>query len=395
MHILHIITRLIRGGAQLNTVLCCDAQVRAGHRVTLAYGPIYGPEGSLLDRARDSGAELVEINAMRRAVLPWHDVMAWRAIRKMVLRLEPDVVHTHSSKAGIVGRSAAWSARTKRSNQSGHARPAVVHTIHGLAFHDRQSRVVYRGYVAAERYAARRCDAMIGITQAMVDAFESEKIGKKSQFHVVPSGVELSQFRRPEVARNVLRDEFGLRRDAMVVGVVARLDPLKGQDDLLDVMPKLVQRVPNAQLWLVGDGYHRDALEQRIAAMGLQDRVTLAGLVSSEKIPQALAAMDVMALPSYQEGQGRVLVEALACGCPIVGYDAGGIGAVCVDEVTGYLAKVGDRDGLLHAIVRTIGMDESAKAAMREAGLQHVREQFSVETMTAGVMQVYESVCAG
>lgn len=180
MKILHVITRLILGGAQQNTVMCCRAQVSGGHQVWLAYGPIYGPEGSLLEEAQASGAKLVQINAMRRTVLPFHDLRCYAALRRLIREIQPDIVHTHSSKAGILGRAAAWRQRV----------PAVIHTIHGLPFHTRQTRLLYKGYVAAERWAARRCHRLIGLTQAMCDAFAEHGIGRAEQFYVVPSGVD-------------------------------------------------------------------------------------------------------------------------------------------------------------------------------------------------------------
>ncbi|MEX0741352.1 MAG: glycosyltransferase, partial [Phycisphaeraceae bacterium] len=121
MKILHLITRLILGGAQENTLLSCEGQAAAGHEVTLAFGPIYGPEGSLLERAQGGGYELAELSAMIRAVRPWTDVRCYYQVRKLIRELKPDVVHTHSSKAGIIGRAAAWAEGV----------PAVVHTIHG------------------------------------------------------------------------------------------------------------------------------------------------------------------------------------------------------------------------------------------------------------------------
>ena len=135
MTILHIITRLILDGAQKNTVLCAKAQVAAGHRVIIAYGPIYGPEGSLLAEAKKAGIQTVELSSMRRAVLPHHDLNSYFQLRKLIKQTNPDIVHTHSSKAGITGRLAAWHCKV----------PAVIHTIHGLPFHDHQPRCTHRG----------------------------------------------------------------------------------------------------------------------------------------------------------------------------------------------------------------------------------------------------------
>lgn len=381
MIILHVITRLILGGAQKNTVMSCAAQVQAGHTVYLAHGPIYGPEGSLLEEARRAGAKTVEIRWMRRAVLPVHDLLCYVALRKLMRRIRPDVVHSHSSKAGILARAAAWHEGV----------PAVVHTIHGLPFHERQPRIVHQLYVVSERWAARRCHRLIGITQAMCDAFTQNGIGRSGQFTVIPSGIDLSAFESPTAPRDVTRRAYGIPPDAPVIGIVARLDPLKGHDDLLDVLPRLVQRHPQTRLLFVGDGWHRETLEKRVAAEGHAPRVIFAGLVPPGQVPSLLGAMDIMALPSYQEGQGRTLVEALLCGCAIAGYDVGGIGEVCIDGKTGRLAKVGDRVQLGDALLWLLDHPEE-RARLAAQGKAHAREHFDARVMVHRIQQVYEEV---
>jgi glycosyltransferase involved in cell wall biosynthesis len=383
MTILHIITRLIIGGAQTNTVMSCAAQVAAGHQVWLAYGPIYGPEGSLLAEARDSGAQTIEINAMRRAVLPLHDVRCYLALRRLIRRVKPDVVHTHSSKAGILGRAAAWREHV----------PAVIHTIHGLPFHEQQSPVIHRAFVAAERFAARRCHKLIGITQAMCDAFTAKRIGRAEQFAVIPSGVDVAAFDQPTAPRQVTRRAYGIAEDVPLIAIVARLDPLKGHDDLLDVLPRLIEKHPQVQVMFVGDGWHRAALEQRVAEHSWQQRVIFAGLVPTTQVPSLLRASNIMALPSYQEGQGRTLVEALLCGCAIVGYDVGGISAVCIDGQTGRLAKLADRAALTDALLWMLDNPQARRDLTRN-GMQHVRENFSAERMVQQLETLYAQVLA-
>lgn len=378
MKILHIITRLIVGGAQENTILCAQDQLRQGHEVHLAYGPIYGPEGSFLQRAKRSGITLHEIKAMRRAILPWQDVRCCFALRKLIRQVGPDVVHTHSSKAGILGRIAAWKERT----------PAVIHTIHGLPFHERQPWPVYKAYVLAERYAARRCHKLVGITQAMNDAFASEGIGRPSQFSVIPSGVDIAAIAPPAGTRQRVRQELGLSEHQPVAGIVARLDPLKGQEDLIAILPALVNRHADLKLLLVGDGWHRQALEKQIASLGMAEHVIFTGLVSKERVMECLAAMDVMALPSYQEGQGRTLVEALAAKCAIVGYDAGGIGEVCIDRKTGLLGPVGDRQALARNLLALLD-DPALRTRLAEQGLGHVMANFDVAIMTSRLQKLY------
>ena len=379
MKILHVITRLIQGGAQQNTVLSCAAQVRAGHEVHLAYGPIYGPEGSLLEEAKASGAVLHELPHMRRAVNPWHDLRCYAGLKKLIREVEPDIVHSHSSKAGIIARAAGWKQRV----------PVVIHTVHGLPFHDRQSAWVHRLYVALERWAAKRCHHLIAITPAMVEAFEEKQIAVADRFTVIPSGVDLSRFSIQPGARARARDRLSIAVDAPVVALLARLDALKGHDDLLDILPNLLERHAELQLFFIGDGWRREHLEHRIAVAGFSERVHLLGFVPHEQVRDILPAADVKVLPSYQEGQSRTLIEALLCGCGIVAYDVGGIPSICIDGETGKLAPVGDKQALADAIHWMIDHPEE-RHTMTEHGRALVREKFSAEYMTREIELLYK-----
>ncbi|MEO1236121.1 MAG: glycosyltransferase family 4 protein [Planctomycetota bacterium] len=403
MKILHVITRLILGGAQQNTVLSCKAQAEAGHEVHLAYGPIHGPEGSLLDEARASGATLHKIKPMVREVSPFNDWRCRAELRQLVHRLNPDIVHSHSSKAGILARLAAWSRKpgevVKGVNMPGESwhprasRPHVVHTVHGLPFHDRQSKLIHNLYVRLEKYAAKRCDHLIAITPAMVEAFVEKGIAPAEKFTVIPSGIDVAAFTpRPE-RRDAVRERLGIPAAAKVVGHVGRLDPLKGHADLLDVLPRLqsAQAESSGGVWLlfVGDGFRRAAVEAHPnMATG---KTVLTGLVPLAEVPEYLAAMDVMALPSYQEGQSRTLCEALLCGVPVVGYDVGGIPAVVRDGETGRLVPVGDREALGRALLELLD-DPGYGAELVERGRRHVTEHFSAEAMNRQLLELYESL---
>lgn len=396
MRILHVITRLILGGAQQNTVMSCAAQGAAGHEVHLAYGPIFGPEGSMIEEAQASGATLHEIPSMVRELAPVNDWRCHRALRALVRDLKPDIVHSHSSKAGILARGAAW-AETQ-TNFWGWAADQtlpdtqIIHTVHGLPFHDEQSRLIHRLYVGLERWAAKRCHHLIAITPQMVEAFVAEKIAAADQFTVIPSGVDVAAFAPRPQARDAVRARYGIPLDAKVVGHVGRLDPLKGHADLLDVLPRLREEGRDTWMFFVGDGFGRDAVEAH-SAMAL-GRTVITGRVDLDAVPDHLAAMDVMALPSYQEGQSRTLVEALLCGTPVVAYAAGGIPDVVRDGQTGRVVAVGDRAGLAAALQATLD-DPAAAAAMAERGRVDVADRFSAQRMNRELLELYERMMAG
>lgn len=388
MKILHIITRLIYGGAQQNTVMSCQAHAKAGHEVFLAYGPVYGPEGSLVEEAKEAGARSTVINSMERSVAPRKDYATYRALRKLIRRIQPDVVHTHSSKAGIVGRAAAWKQRV----------PAVIHTIHGLPFHEGQSAIKRNLFIKAERFAAKRCHKLIGITQAMCDTFKANNIGQAEQFTVVPSGVDIELWENPTRAatgfpnnaklRDEIRFQLGVPLDATVVGIVARFDPLKGHADLIRIAPQLIEKYPKLRLLFVGDGWHRTQVEAAVQEAGIGDRVLTTGFVQLRRVALLYRAMDVMVLPSYQEGQSRTLLESLLSGCPIVGYDVGGIPEVCLDKETGLLVPLGDTDQLHATIEQTIDNPDASQERTARGKL-HARDHFSNEVMTDQLERIY------
>ena len=176
MRIAHVITRLIIGGAQENTVLCCEDLLRQyGDDVLLMTGPPLGPEGSLLERARAGGVPLEVIDQFRRPIHPWRDLVSYRRIKEAIRRFRPDVVHTHSAKGGMLGRAAAWSLGV----------PAVIHTVHGAPFYPWQGRGARWFSQTCERWAAKRCHAMVSVADAMTDLMVSAGVAPREKFTTI------------------------------------------------------------------------------------------------------------------------------------------------------------------------------------------------------------------
>lgn len=381
MKILHLITRLILGGAQENTVLSVRGQVEAGHEVTLAFGPIYGPEGSLLEQAKATGAHLVELPAMRRAVNPLHDMACYRQCKKLIAELEPDVVHTHSSKAGIIGRKAAWTMGV----------PAVVHTIHGLAFHPYLPGWKNKLYIATERKAAQRCHKIVCVADAMIRQALDAGIGTPEMYTTVYSGMELEPYTQGPDDRAATRAELGIGDSDLVVGTVARLAELKGHDDIMDGLPQLVEAHPELKLLWVGDGWWRSRHEKRLAAMGMADRVVMTGLVPPERVAVYMRAMDVLVHPSYREGLPRTVPQALLSGAAVVAYDCDGASEACIDGETGLLAPTGDVDALRRAIAWMTD-HPTERREMAERGRQLCIKRFDWRQMVSQLDGVYRQV---
>ncbi|MGD1914727.1 MAG: glycosyltransferase family 4 protein [Phycisphaerales bacterium] len=377
--ILHISTRLILGGSQENTVLSCEGQVGLGHEVHLAYGPIYGPEGSMLDRVRAFGKiETHEVPHFVLPVRPISDVRAYSELKTLIDEIKPDVVHTHSSKAGILGRLAGWHARSK---------PAVVHTIHGPPFLPGKT-VPNAIYTIAERIAAKRCDAIVSVADAMTRQFLDRGIGTPALYTTVRSGVDLEPYVASHPTRDEVREKLGLEPHHFVVGTVARLAEDKGHDDLLDALGEdLIQNEHWRLLW-VGDGYWRERLEARLASMGIADRVVLTGLVPPAEVPGLMRAMDVLAHPSYREGLPRTVTQALLAGVCPVAYDCDGTPEICRHKQTGWLVPTGDKAELGRAI-RHLANRPDERLALAAAGRETAGREFSDRAMVAGLEHVY------
>lgn len=376
--VLHVITRLIVGGAQENTLLSVEGLDRMPeYEVTLVTGIDRGPEGDLLDRAQRT-TRLVILPELGRAISPLADLVAFAKLYRLMRRSRYDIVHTHSSKAGVLGRVAAWLAGT----------PIIVHTLHSLVFHDYQPWLVNRTWWAIKKVCAPITDHFISVSRLIAEKAIAEGIAPAERFTTIYSGMELDWFLNAKVDAAVVRREFGIPVDAPVVGKIARLFPLKGHDQLFDAIPAVVAACPSVRFLLIGDGILQDHLRERARAGGFLENVVFAGLTRRERIPDMLSAMDVLVHTSLREGLARVLPQALAMGKPCVSFDLDGAPEVVLPEKTGLLVKPNDARGLSDAIVRLL-RDPELRRRMGEAGRRHVDPAFRAETMAAEIATVY------
>ena len=379
--VLHIITRLIVGGAQENTLLSVEGLDRMPEfEVTLLTGVDRGPEGDLLDRARRT-TRLVIVDELGRAISPWADFVAFVKLYRLIRRGRYDIVHTHSSKAGVLGRIAAWLAGT----------PIIVHTLHSLVFHDYQPRWLNRTWWAIKKLCAPITDHYISVSRIIAERAIAEGIAPADRFTTIYSGMELDWFLNAKADALAVRREFGIPADAPVVGKIARLFPLKGHDQLFDAIPRVVAAEPRVRFLLIGDGILQEHLRERARAGGFLDNVVFAGLIPRERIPEMLSAMDVLVHTSLREGLARVLPQALAMGKPCVSFDLDGAPEVVLQEKTGYLVKAGDSRGLAEAIARLLA-DPELRRRMGENGRRHVDPAFRAETMAAEIAKVYRGL---
>jgi glycosyltransferase involved in cell wall biosynthesis len=381
MKVVHIITRLIVGGAQENTLLTVEEQHRAWRDdVTLVTGPPLGPEGSLLERARAGGFPVFVVDELRRNIDPRLDWQSYSRLKRILGELRPQIVHTHSSKAGILGRAAARALGIP-----------VVHTIHGAAFHYGQSRVAYEAYRWAERWAGRRTDHFISVADDMTAEYLRAGIGTPERFTTVYSGFDVEPFLHPRCTAAEVRAKWGIPPGGVVIGKIGRLFPLKGHEFLIQAAPDILKRCPNAYFVLVGDGILRDEYEKRIAAAGMTDRFRLTGLVRPEQIPDLFPGMDLLVHTSQWEGLARVLPQALIAGRPVVSFDVGGAREVVIPGETGMLVPRDDVRALSDAVCE-LAADPERRAVFGAEGRKRFTDVFRYQTMTRRIREVYTQV---
>ena len=380
----HIITRMIIGGAQENTLYTVEG-LHADPRfeVTLVTGPAVGPEGDLLARGRARGLRITVIPAMRRAINPWRDLVTLVRLFRLFVRERPDIVHTHSSKAGILGRLAARLAGV----------PVVIHTIHGLPFHPYQGRAHNLLFIFLERVCTRLSDKVIVVANAMRDQCLRAHVGTPSRFVHIWSGMETDAFLHPARGRAEMRRRLGLGAGDFVVAKVARLFPLKGHADIVAAGSVLCRLIPDLRFLFIGDGLLQADLKARIHAAGLDDRFVFAGLVPPGEVPDHLAAADMVVHASYREGLARVLPQALLAGLPVVSYAVDGAPEVITDGINGRLVAPGDRAALAAAIA-AVHRDHPRYAAAVRAGRAALGREFSVPAMVNNIVFWYLTIPA-
>ncbi len=381
IRVLHVITRLTLGGSSENTVSQVAALARAGYDGLLAVG-LEESEASTPADARRRGCRLVSVPHLGREISPRRDLAALVRLVRLMRSERAAIVHTHTSKAGFIGRLAARLAGV----------PAVVHQPHGHIFYGYYGPRGSAFFIRLERLAARWTDRIVTLTERGTAEHLAQRIGGPEQYVVIPSGVPTAELRSRRPARSEARARLGIAAGDFVIVGVGRLVYVKGFELLVAALRDVLDEVPAARLILVGDGPERAALERQAAALGVADRVRLDGEVSgaSGGLLNYLAAADVCAASSRNEGMGRALVEAMAVGLPVVGAAVGGIPAVIGDDEAGRLVPPDDPQALAAALVE-LGRDATLRAKLGEAAWARA-EQFSTAVSEARLLALYAAL---
>ncbi len=388
MKVVHIITRLILGGAQENTLITCKLLAERGHDVTLITGPALGPEGELFNQTKGQKYRTIVVDEMRRAIEPVKDFIAYRKLKRLLTELKPDIVHTHSAKAGILGRYAAGVLKGRWAPH----RPGVVHGIHGLSFHPYQNPWVSRFYIAIERAVAKHTDYFVCVADAMTAQNKAAGIGVDKPYVTAYSAIDEDQFLTPipQAQRDAFRRQYDIRKDTVVLVTIARLFMLKGHDYIIESAKDLSKRFDNV-IWLfVGNGNLADFYKQQVHDLGLAERFRFTGLMPPSQIPLAIQSSDILVHCSLREGLARTLPQAMLCSRPAISFDVDGAREV-VNENTGRLIEPKNVRQLIDACAELIA-DKPLRERLGRQGCDSVRQKFAPDTMVDTIEAVYKQL---
>jgi glycosyltransferase involved in cell wall biosynthesis len=394
MKIVHIITRLILGGAQENTLITCKLLAQRGHDVTLITGPALGPEGELFNQAQNQGYKIVIVDKLRRAINPLDDIPAYYEIKKILKQLQPDIVHTHSAKAGILGRLAAYNLKSQNHvlSKAEGSKLKIIHGIHGLSFHPYQSQWLNKLYIAIEKYTAKKTDFFISVADAMTNQALAAGIGKSEQYVTAYSAIEEDAYLKPfpDEQKKLFRQKYSIPEDKVVLVTIARLFMLKGHDYIIESAKTLSKQFDKCVWLFVGDGNLSDTYKQQVKELGLEDRIKFTGLLPTSEIPLVIQSSDILVHCSLREGLARTLPQAMLGGIPAISFDVDGAREV-VNENTGRLIEPKNIDQLIKACAELIE-DETLRKRLGKQGRQSVKTKFAPETMVDTIEAVYKKL---
>lgn len=380
--VLHVITRLDLGGSAENTLLTAIGLAERGHKVAIIAGSSNNPPSHTEKFALEKGVKIERLPALQRNISIVNDGLALFALYRHMKKGRYDCVHTHTSKAGILGRIAARLAGV----------PVIVHTPHGHIFYGYFSRILTKVFVVMERSIAPFTDCILALTNQEKKETLELGIGKAERMVSILSGIDLAPFcavtkkRRAEVLA-----ALGWSETDFVVGTVARLVTIKNHSAIIAAAGKIKDRCPAVRFLFVGDGELLDNLREQVSAAGIKGIVLFAGWKDREELLDLLPAFDAFVLCSINEGMGRAFIEAQAAGVPVIGSRVCGIPEVIQEGETGFCVPLNDIDALAEKITWMYN-NRNKLAAMGEKGRAWAARQFSKEQMVEKIDAVYQDL---
>ncbi|OQW35088.1 MAG: hypothetical protein A4E19_01835 [Nitrospira sp. SG-bin1] len=388
--VVHIITRLDQGGSARNTMLTV-----LGHDRTRFEPVVITGQAGRWDAQGGMTATLDNLRLLEKEMIRYHllpslvrhislkaDLEALCRLVALLRQERPHVVHTHTSKAGVLGRLAAWITRI----------PVIVHTPHGHVFYGHFGSFASWIFLQIERCLAWITDEWIALTAAEKLEHLERGIGVNDRFAVIPSGIDVDRFKQARTAGKMIPEWFDCPAEATIIGSVGWLTDIKGHRFLVDAVARLKREYPRLHLVILGSGDRHDALLNQAQGAGIGQAVHLVG--HREDVALALAGMDCFVLPSLNEGMGRALIEAMAAGLPVIASRVGGIPALIEDEKSGLLVPAGDSQALAAALRRILSDPAWAWALGRDAR-ESIGADYGVPSMVSAIEAIYREAATG
>jgi glycosyltransferase involved in cell wall biosynthesis len=378
IRILHIHTLPIVSGSGINTFLSMQGMDKTLYEVDLACAP----GGRLIPLVEENHMEVRTFKNMVQPLRPFKDTLALIDLTAFLRKNPYHIVHTHNSKAGFLGRLAAKLVGV----------PVIVHTVHGFAFHDEEPLWRQMLFRNLERLASRWSDRMIFISQPLIDWALKDHIVGEDKIAKIYSGIQLDKFHPVKSEeKDRIRSKWSLQKEEAVVGIVSKLWEGKGHTVLIEAFKLLKEKIKDAKLVIVGEGYLYDELFRRVGNNGLRDSVLFTGFQMD--VSEIIATFDVAVLPSFFEGMGRVILEAMAMEKPIVASRVGGIPDLIDQGINGLLVRPGDARELADALERVLSDNGLAKKLGKE-GRKKIKDQFSADVMVRSIEKLYRELLA-
>jgi glycosyltransferase involved in cell wall biosynthesis len=381
--VVRVIARLNVGGPALHVAYLTEGLAERGYDTTLVAGSLAYGEESMAHVARQRGARIATLPHLARQVSPLNDLLAVWHLAKLIRTERPQILHTHTAKAGAVGRVAALLAGDARP-------PIVVHTFHGHVLRGYFNPFATLAFRTLERWLAGVTTRLIAVSPEVRDDLVRLRVARPEKFTVIRLGIELDErVGADDETRRETRRRMGISAEAFVVGWVGRMTAVKRTEDVLLAFKGVLDRGVDAWLCLIGDGPDRQRLERRAHELGIVRRCLFVGY--QDDVAPYYEAIDALLLPSANEGTPVSVIEALAAERPAVATRVGGVPDVVREGIDGYLVDVGDADTLADRLVE-LAADPGKRDAMGREGRKRVLERYAVDRLVDDVDALYREL---
>ena len=395
--ILRIIARLNVGGPAIHTILLSHELDKLGYKTILVKGSEGQTEGNMMDLAGSKGVKPIVIPELGREIGLKNDLVAFYKLYKLIRQEKPDIVHTHTAKAGTLGRIAAWLGGV----------PIIMHTFHGHVLTGYFGRLKSWVFIQIEKILALITTRLVTLSEELKRELIDMDIGKEKKFEIIPLGFELKPFLDADKYNNDFKNELGLSRDSVIVGIVGRLVPIKGHKLFLEAAKIIrTQNLPTGQAGtepayrtgrhrtqikfvIVGDGELRKELEEYAKELGIADSVIFTGF--RQDLPEIYADLDVVVLSSINEGTPVSIIEAMASGKPVVATDVGGVPSLVKDSSTGFLVKPQDAESLSDGVLKLLKSPE-LRQNMGKKGRDNIFPLYDISQLVKRIDLLYKSL---